>query len=109
MTSGQRLLALSAWLGFALAGLFFYPLAAAIDSDPYYLQWQPAHVTETELAILLLTVVFAPLIYVTWPRTTRWGSVALGLVGVKPGELPTEARPASEAAARPAAPGELRR
>ena len=50
MTDSRRLILRSAWLGFALAGLFLYPLAAAIDSDPYYLQWQPAHVAETHEA-----------------------------------------------------------
>ncbi|NKQ26766.1 carbohydrate ABC transporter permease [Streptomyces galbus] len=35
-------------------------------------------------------------------------TVALGLVGVRPGDLPGSARPASPAAARAAAPGELR-
>ncbi|WP_405886488.1 sugar ABC transporter permease [Streptomyces longwoodensis] len=35
-------------------------------------------------------------------------TVALGLVGVRPGDLPGSARPASPAAARTAAPGELR-
>ena len=84
MTNSRRLILRSAWLGFALAGLFFYPLAAAIDSDPYYLQWQPAHVAETWAALLILTALFAGLVYCTWPRATRSGDVALALVVLVP-------------------------
>ena len=84
MTEFQRLILRSVWLGFSLAGLFFYPIAAAIDSDPYYLQWQPAHVAETWVALLILTALFAGLVFVTWPRTTRGGVVALALVVLVP-------------------------
>ena len=31
----------SAWMGVALAGLFFYPLASVLQGNSYYLQWQP--------------------------------------------------------------------
>ncbi len=84
MTRIRPSVLLSAWLGFALAGLFFYPLAAAIDSDPYYLQWQPAHVWETGAAIVMLTALFGTLVSLTWGRTTRGGMVALALVALIP-------------------------
>ncbi|MEQ1574265.1 MAG: hypothetical protein ABL993_08465, partial [Vicinamibacterales bacterium] len=84
MTRTRPSVLLSAWLGFALAGLFFYPLAAAIDSDPYYLQWQPVHVWETGAAMVMLTALFGTLVSVTWARTTRGGTVALALVAFIP-------------------------
>jgi hypothetical protein len=56
MTSSPRALAGIVWFGIALAGLFFYPLAAALDGNIYYLQWQPAHGGEALLAFGLLAV-----------------------------------------------------
>lgn len=82
--TGARHLLRSAWLGFALAGIFFYPLAAAVDSDPYYLQWQPVHAAEAGVALALLAVVFGAAIAATWSREGRGGTVAVFLVALLP-------------------------
>lgn len=72
----RRLLA-SLWLGLSLAGLFLYPLASALDADPYYLQWQPPHTVEAALAFALLAVVFGLAIHVVWQRPGRAANLAL--------------------------------
>jgi len=72
------------WLGVALAGIFFYPLAAALDSDPYYLQWQPSHSVEALVALGLLAVICGALVYVTLPRESRGGTLALGAIALIP-------------------------
>ena len=82
--SRTRRIAMSAWLGFALAALFFYPLAAAIDSNSYYLQWQPAHAVEVGVALALLAPVFGALVFATWQRNGRGGTVAVFLVALVP-------------------------
>ena len=84
MTSPVRHAALAAWLGFALAAIFFYPLAAALDSDPYYLQWQPAHAYEAGVALILIAVLLAGLLYVVLPRSSRGATVALCLIALIP-------------------------
>jgi hypothetical protein len=75
---------IAAWLGFALAALFFYPLAAALADNPFYLQWQHRDLTETIAALALLSVIAATGVYVTWPRQTRGGSAALGAIALVP-------------------------
>jgi hypothetical protein len=74
----------SAWLAFALAAIFFYPLAAALDSDPYYLQWQPAHSTEAAVALAIVAGVLAVLLYVVLPRNGRGATIALGGLALVP-------------------------
>jgi hypothetical protein len=77
MTDKVRHILFSAWLGFALAAIFFYPLAASLDSDPYYLQWQPAHSYEAMAALGLIGAVLAALFYVVLPRSGRGTTLAL--------------------------------
>jgi hypothetical protein len=84
MTSRQRLAALSAWLGVSLAALFFYPLAAAVDADPYYLQWQPAHAGEVAIALVALAIAFAFAVFRWWGSDSRAGTLALFLVVLLP-------------------------
>jgi hypothetical protein len=79
-----RRLLLSIWLGFALSATFFYPLASALDSDPYYLQWQGMHSVEAAVALLGLTPILATLIYLVWSRTGRGATVALALIAAFP-------------------------
>jgi hypothetical protein len=79
-----RRLPLAIWLGFALSATFFYPLASALDSDSYYLQWQGIHSVEAAVALLGLTPILATLIYLVWPRTGRGATVALALIAALP-------------------------
>jgi Sulfatase len=79
-----RLAAISAWLGFALAALFLYPLAVALDSDIIYMQWQPRDTAETIAAVALLTVIFGALTGGLWHRQSRAGSIALAAVAALP-------------------------
>jgi len=79
-----RRLVVSAWLGFALAALFFYPLAVALDTDVYYLQWQRADAVEAGVVIGLLTAVFGALVYAIWPRSGRSALLALVAVAILP-------------------------
>ena len=72
-----RRLAVSAWLGLALAALFFYPLAVALDTDIYYLQWQSSDTIETGAALAALALLFGASIFGLWPRTGRGALVAL--------------------------------
>lgn len=74
----------SLWLGFALAALFFYPLAAALASNLYYLQWQTADMAEAVAAWLVLALVFAGILFVVWPRPTRSAAAILVLVAALP-------------------------
>ena len=76
----MKRMATAAWLGLALAAIFFYPLASALDGDPYYLQWQPQHSTETLVAIAIGAVVLAPLMYLLVDRTDRGGAVGMAVV-----------------------------
>ena len=79
-----RRLVIAAWLGFALAALFFYPLAAALDANSYYLQWQRQDLAETILALALLTVLFGAAVFGLWPRSSRMATVALLVVAALP-------------------------
>ena len=82
MTSRVMLLAL--WLGFALAAIFFYPLAAALESDPYYLQWQPSHGIEAIVALLLLGVCLGVLLALALQSSSRRATAGLGLIALVP-------------------------
>ena len=83
MTTGKTA-AVSAWLGFALAALFLYPLAVALDSDIFYMQWQPRDTAETIAALVLLSVVFGSLVFVLWRRPGRGATAALAVVALFP-------------------------
>jgi hypothetical protein len=83
MTTGKAA-AVSAWLGFSLAALFLYPLAVALDSDIFYMQWQPRDTAETIAAAVLLAAVFGALVYVLWRRSGRRATAALALVALFP-------------------------
>ena len=75
---------ISAWLGLALAALFFYPLVVFLDTETYYLQWQQRDVTETFLAIAILGLIASAAIFALWPRTSRAASAGLLAVAVFP-------------------------
>jgi hypothetical protein len=77
-------MAVSAWLGFALAALFFYPLAVALDADAYYLQWQFGDVVEAIAALAGLTLVLACLVFALWPRSGRLSTIGLLAVAALP-------------------------
>lgn len=71
------------WIGFSLACLFFYPLAAVLEDDRYYLHWRPDHGFELALAIFVLTLVFG----CGWAAAERLGGrlgalFLVSLVGV---------------------------
>ncbi len=75
---------MSAWLGFGLAGLFFYPLAVALDADAYYLQWQFGDAVETTAALAGLTLILASLLFALWPRSGRLAAMGLAAVAALP-------------------------
>jgi hypothetical protein len=79
-----NLVGLSAWLGFALAALFLYPLAGALDSSPYYFQWHPRHTAEALAALALLTPVLGLGVFAVWNRTDRLGHAALFAIAALP-------------------------
>ena len=79
-----RRLVISAWLGFALAALFFYPLAVALQADMYYLQWQPRHVAELAAVLAALGLLIAVALFVLWPRSSRSASLALIAIATIP-------------------------
>ncbi|MBI4265021.1 MAG: sulfatase-like hydrolase/transferase [Acidobacteria bacterium] len=79
-----RRLLIAAWLGFALAALFLYPLAVALVSDSYYLQWQTQDVIESVTALTGLTLAFAAAVFVLWPRSSRSATLALLAVALLP-------------------------
>jgi hypothetical protein len=79
-----RRLVIAAWLGLALAALFFYPLAVALSTDIYYLQWQMADVLETTTALVVLACVFGIIVFRMWPRSTRASHAMLALVSAVP-------------------------
>jgi hypothetical protein len=79
-----RRLVIAAWLGLALAALFFYPLAVALSTDIYYLQWQTADVLETTAALAVLACVFGIIVFRVWPRSTRASHAMLALVSAVP-------------------------
>jgi hypothetical protein len=76
--------AVSAWLGFALAALFFYSLAVALDTDIIYLQWQPRDVAETVAALAILSAACGVAVYKLWPRQDRRALIGLMLVAALP-------------------------
>ena len=80
MISTKKLTVVSIWLGFALAALFLYPLAVALDSDIFYMQWQRRDSYEAIAALAVLWVIVGALIFILWRRTTRLGTLALGVV-----------------------------
>ncbi len=79
-----RRIAVSAWLGFGLAAVFFYPLAVALDAGAYYLQWQFGDVVETVAALAGLTLILASLLFALWPRSGRLSTIGLLAVAVLP-------------------------
>jgi hypothetical protein len=79
-----RTAAVSAWLGFALAALLLYPLAVALDSDIFYMQWQRGDTVEAVAALALLSIVFAALVFALWRRHTRVATLALAAVAAMP-------------------------
>jgi hypothetical protein len=80
----RKLTAYSVWLGFALGALFLYPLAVALDSDIFYMQWQQRDSYETIAALLLLWIVFGGLVFALWRRPGRLATLALGLIAAVP-------------------------
>jgi hypothetical protein len=80
----RRRLIASAWLGLALAALFFYPLAVALSDDIYFLQWRRADVVETAGALALLAGVFGAVVFATWTRSSRGAHAALAAISVLP-------------------------
>jgi hypothetical protein len=72
-----RRLLVAGWLGFSLAALFFYPLAAALQTDLFYLQWQPADTVEVVAAIVVLAVVAGGVVFALWPRPDRFATLGL--------------------------------
>jgi hypothetical protein len=83
LTPTRRII-VSAWLGLALAALFFYPLASAVASDIYYLQWQTADLVETAAVLAVLAVGYAGIVFAVWPRSTRLATATLVLISVLP-------------------------
>lgn len=84
MTPAPRANLTAGWLGFTLASLFFYPLASALDGDPYYLQWQPAHSVEAAMALAGLSLVAALVLRPVLARRGRGATLALGALAVIP-------------------------
>ncbi len=84
MTTTRNPALVSAWLGFALAALFLYPLAVALDSDIFYMQWQRRDTAETAVALALLSILFGALVFALWRRAGRAATVGLSLVAAVP-------------------------
>jgi hypothetical protein len=84
MITPRRRVLVSAWLGFALAALVLYPLAVALDSDIFFMQWQRRDTVETAAALALLSLVFGSAVFWLWPRQGRAASVLLTLVAALP-------------------------
>lgn len=84
MKEPRRLVPISTWLGFALAALFLYPLAAALNDNAYYLQWQRRDLLEVVAAWLLLWLAFGVALYYAWPSRSRAGLVALLVIAALP-------------------------
>ncbi len=77
-------LVVAGWLGLSLAALFFYPLAVALWTDIYYLQWQTADVLETTAALAALACLFGLIVFRVWPQSTRASHAVLALVSAVP-------------------------
>ncbi len=84
MQPSTRALARIVWIGLALAGLFLYPLAAALDGNRYYLQWQPVHGAEALLAFVLLAGCGAAAAHLCSGLAGRRAAVAWLLVAAVP-------------------------
>ena len=84
MSTTRRATAVSAWLGFALAALFLYPLAVALDSDIFYLQWQRGDTVEAVAALAVLSIIFGVLVFTLWRRTGRAATLGLTAVAALP-------------------------
>ena len=82
--STRRRLMIAAWLGFALAGLFFYPLAVALGSDSYFLQWQRSDAVEFAVAWVLGGALLGIAVFRLWGRPTRGAAAALMAVSLAP-------------------------
>lgn len=74
----------SAWLGFALSALFFYPLASTLDSSIYFLHWQRRDMVETLLALAILASAFGLAVHVISRRPGRGATVGLCFVAALP-------------------------
>jgi hypothetical protein len=79
-----RRVVIAGWLGFSLAALFFYPLAAALQTDIFYLQWQPSDALETASALAGLALLAGAVVYATWPRSDRTATLALLALAAMP-------------------------
>jgi len=79
-----RRIVVSAWLGLALAALFFYPLAAEFDADIYYLQWQARDLVEAAVAVTALALVLSGIIFAVWRRSSRAATAVLLAVAALP-------------------------
>jgi hypothetical protein len=84
MSQVRRSLSISAWMGLALAGWFFYPLASALEGDSYYLQWQPRHSAEALAAVIALAALFGIAIVGVRKVSGRTGAFALLLIAAVP-------------------------
>jgi hypothetical protein len=84
MTEERRRRLLSAWLGLCLAALFLYPLAATLDGNIYYLQWQPSHSAEAVLALIGLAAGFALIVHQLDRLSGRYAVIAWIAVAALP-------------------------
>lgn len=80
----MRTIAESAWVGLSLAALFLYPLASALDGDPFYLQWQPQHSSEALVALVVLWVALTAAVALVRRLTGIAGAVGLAMVSGVP-------------------------
>jgi hypothetical protein len=71
-------------MGFALAGWFFYPIAAALEGDSYYLHWQPRDSFATAIALIALAAVGTAAIHLTRRLSGRVGALVLLLISAIP-------------------------
>lgn len=79
-----RRIVVSAWLGFALTALFFYPLALAFDADSYYLLWRSRDLAEVAVALAVLTLLLSAVLFALWPRSGRAATLALMAIAMLP-------------------------
>lgn len=84
MTAAASAQRTAAWLGFTLAALFFYPLASALDGDPYYLQWRPEHSVEAAAALIGLSLPGALLLRPLLARCGHGATLLFGLLAAIP-------------------------
>ena len=80
----RRRLLISAWLGFALAGIFFYPLVVALGSDSFYLQWQQRDSVEMAVTWMALAIPLGIAVFHLWGRSTRAAAAAMLAISVIP-------------------------